>query len=175
MLQPTAARHGGSRRTGGLVPRAVRRRCVRAVLVIMLIPQLTGCFQYVQVQSTEAPVGAQVSVGLTDRGRVAMTDAAGPGIRSLEGNLLERTDTSIVLSVSSVRYYDLGLATWAGERVEIQTDYIHDLRERRFSRTRTWIAGAVVAGGVVFASFLAIRGFGSDGDSDRPGNGNVDQ
>jgi hypothetical protein len=176
MLQPTAARLCGSRRVGEMFPPAVCTRRVRAaVAMVLLVPQLTGCFQYAPVQGVQVPTGAQVSVGLTDRGRVAMTEAVGPGVRSIEGQLLGQTDTSLVLSVSSVRYFDLGLATWAGERVEVGTDYIHDLRERRFSRTRTWIAGAAVAGGLILASFIAIRGFGGDGGSDRPGNGNVDQ
>jgi hypothetical protein len=175
MLQPIATRQCGSGRMGGL-PRAARARPIRAALaMVLLIPQLTGCFQYVPVQSAQVPAGAQISVGITDRGRVAMSEAVGPGVRSLEGHLLGRTDTSLVLSVSSVRYFDLGLATWAGERVEVGTDYIHDLRERRFSRTRTWIAAAAVAGGLILASFIAIRGFGGDGGPDRPGNGHVDQ
>jgi hypothetical protein len=143
--------------------------------MVLVIPQLAGCFRYVPVQSDLVPPGARVSVGLNDRGRVAMTEAVGPGVRNLEGQLLGRTDTSLVLSVISVRYFDLGLATWAGERVEVGTGYIHDLRERRFSRTRSWLAGTAVATGLVLASFMAIHGFGGEGAGNRPGNGIVDQ
>jgi hypothetical protein len=175
MPRSTAVRRSGSGRTREF-PRAVRGRPLRAGLaVVLLVPQLTGCFRYVPVPSAEVPAGSQVQVGITDRGRVALTDAVGPGVRSLEGQVLARTDTSLVLSVSSVRYYDLGLATWAGEQVEVGTDYIDNLRERRFSRTRSWIAGAAVVGGLILASFIAISGFGGDSGRDHPDNGSVDQ
>lgn len=143
--------------------------------IVLLVPQLTGCYHYVPAQSTALPAGADVSVGVTDRGRVALEEAVGPGVRSVEGRLLQRTDTSVVLSVNSVRYYDLGIATWEGERIEIGTAYISELRQRRLSQTRSLLAGALIAGALVAASFLAITGFGGSDVPSGPGDGGVDQ
>jgi hypothetical protein len=165
-------RPGGGVRTRDELSCAARARPIRAsIALVLLITQLAGCYHYAPVASSAVPVGGQVSVSLTDRGRVALVEAVGPGARNVEGQLLERTDTSVILAVSSVRYFDLGIANWAGERVEIGTAHISELGQRRLSRTRTWIAAALIAGGVVLASMLAITGFGSDDGPDGPGGG----
>jgi hypothetical protein len=155
-------------------PRASGVRLRRAaVAVVLATGQLAGCYHYVPVSQPAAAVGAAVSLGINDRGRVALTDAVGPGVRRMEGRVLENTDSSLVVSVVSVQHIDLGVpAKWAGERVEVGRDFVNELRERRFSTTRTGIALGLVAAGAVAVSFIAIEGFGSDGGGGNGGNGN---
>jgi hypothetical protein len=153
---------------------ARRARSVRAsVAVVLTMMQLAGCYRYVPVSQAATPVGADVWLGINDRGRVALTDAVGPGVRRMEGRVLENTDSSLVMAVSSVQHIDLGVpAKWMGERVEVGRDLVNELRERRFSATRTGIALGLVAAGAIAVSFIAIEGFGSDGGGGGGGNGN---
>ncbi|HEX6134969.1 MAG TPA: hypothetical protein VFZ24_13465 [Longimicrobiales bacterium] len=155
------------------LPRAGRPSPARAgTATLLLVMQLTGCFTYVPMSSTAVPEGSRVSVAVTDRGRVALAEPVGPGVRRIEGDMMGTTDSSVVLSVSSVEYMDLNVpARWAGERLEISRDHIGELRERQLSRSRTWLAIGLGALAAVGVAFLAIEGFGGDGISDRPGNG----
>jgi hypothetical protein len=146
-----------------------RRRSLAVSLVAL---QLAGCYTYVPIGTARPQPGSRVAVSITDRGRVALTEPVGPGARRLEGDLVEATDSSIVMAVSSVRYLDLGVpARWAGQRVALRPDHIGDFRERRLSRTRTWLALGLAAVGVVATAFIAVDGFGGDDVPDRPDPG----
>jgi hypothetical protein len=114
-------------------------------------------------------------VGISDRGRVALSEPVGPGVRRIDGQVLEHTDTSMVLAVTSVQFLDLNVPMrWDGERVEVSRDFITDLRERRLSRSRSVIAAALVTAVVLVISLIAIRGFGGDEPVERPPPGNGD-
>lgn len=137
--------------------------------MVLLIPHLTGCFHYVPVGSSAVPSGTEVMVGVTDRGRVELTPVVGHGVRNIGGPLLESTDSSLVLSVTSVQYIDTrDLAAWPGERMELRREFVTDVRERRISRSRTGILAALIAAGIVAASLIAIWGFGDDPGDNRP-------
>lgn len=139
---------------------------------MLLIVQLAGCYSYVPVSSSAVPPGSRIAVAVTDRGRVGLSEPVGPGVRRIEGDFLAETDTSVMLSVSSVQFLDLGMpARWSGERLEISRGFISEIREWRLSRTRTWITLGLVAVGAIAASFVAIGGFGADDPSDRPPGG----
>jgi hypothetical protein len=144
--------------------------------LLVLMPQLTGCYQYVPTGSQPLPRGAEVSVSLSDAGRVAMTEALGPGVRRLGGTLLEHGDTAYLVSVRTVEYLDLAItAQWAGEQVEIPRRHVTEVRERQLSRTRTWVTIGLVVAGLIASTFVAISGFGDDEGPTNPGNGDNGQ
>jgi hypothetical protein len=177
MHQERPSVRGAGRGAWSGFPRAVVARPVRAgVAIALLVPQLAGCFHYVPVGSQPLPSGSEVSVGLTDLGRVQMAEQVGPGVRRIGGNLLENGDTSLLLSVTSVQYLDLDVtARWAGEPVEVPRRYIGELRERQLSRSRTFLTLGLVVVGLVASTFVAISGFGTDGGPTRPGDGDNGQ
>ena len=96
-------------------------------------------------------------------------------MRRLDGAVLAKTDTTLVLGVNGVEYFDLPTRVrWDGERVLLSRSFINEVRERRLSKSRTWltIAGVVVGG--ILVSTLAISGFGTDDDGNNklpPGPG----
>lgn len=157
------------------VSRTAPRRAARATVALtLLLPQLTGCFQYVQTGQTVLPVGTEVSVGITDRGRAELAERVGPGVRSFGGTIVQSTDTALALSVQTVEYLDLGVQVrWAGERLDLPREFIAEVRERRFSRGRTLLAMGLAVAGVVVASLVAIAvdGGGEPGPG-RPPNDN---
>lgn len=146
-------------------------RAVRATIALgLLIPQLTGCYHYVPVMSPEMPSGIEVSVGVTDAGRMTLSERVGPGVRRIGGQVMAATDTSLVLSVKTVEYFDQNQpARWAGERLNLSRQFVSEIRERRFSRSRTILMAGLVAVAAVAASKLAIAGFGTDVGRERPG------
>jgi hypothetical protein len=159
MAHCTTQSSGPRSRAGGRFSRALRA----SVALLLLLPQLTGCFHYVPASPAALPSGTEVSVGITDRGRVALTETVGPGVRRIGGNLVETTDTTLALAVSTVEYFDLAFpARWAGERVEIPRDLISDVQERRLSRSRTALMTAVIVVAAIGVTFLGITGFGGD-------------
>jgi hypothetical protein len=159
-----------------VIPLRMGGRGVRAVLgLALLVPHLTGCYQHVPASPATLTGGTEVSLGITDEGRVALADQVGPGIRRLEGRVLEITDTSLVLALTRVNLIDLDIAMQRdGERVEVARSQISDLRERQLSRSRTWLAvgGAVAA--VLSLFLIALSGFGGDDPIERPGPGDGD-
>lgn len=144
-----------------------------SVALLLLLPHLTGCFHHVPAAPASLPSGAEVSVGITDRGRVELAETMGPGVRRIGGSLVESNDTLLVVSVASVEYYELGFpARWAGERVEISRDLISEVRERRLSRSRTALFAAVIVAAGIAVSFLGLQGAGGDVESGQGGDPN---
>jgi len=158
------------------VPVAARARpwrAARAILaLLLLLPQFMGCYSYVPVGGFMPPPGAEVAIRVTDRGRLELSEAIGPGVIRIDGNLVATTDTTVMLGVTSVRYIDLAVPLrWDGERVVISRDLVADLRAKQLSRTRSVLLGVAVAAGAVAASMIAIKGFGPDPGEDRPNGG----
>lgn len=144
---------------------ATLRRAGRALVLSPFVAMtLTGCYGYRRVDGTSAPVGAQVSAEITDRGRVALADSLGQSPGSVEGRLVSADDSSITLAVSGVRALRGGERTpWTGERVTLRRSSFDQLRERRLAVGQSALAGAVAATLVALALTLGITG-SSDGD-----------
>jgi len=164
---------GAVTRARGASPRAATARRGRAgvALALLLAPQLAGCFHYAPVTATGRLPGAEVAVGITDRGREAMTPMVGAEVARINGRVVQSTDTALVLAVASVDHLR-GLPTrWAGESIAVKRDFISTVGERRLSRGRTAVVLGIVAVAVAVASRIAIEGFGTGGGDDRPPGG----
>jgi hypothetical protein len=152
------------------------RRVRGAVAILLLLPSVTGCYRYVPVSEPATVAGTEVSLGITDRGRVALAGQVGPGARRLRGRLTQATDSLIVISLTSVEYLGAGSAArWAGEAVTVSRDFVSDIAQRRLSRSRSWLTAGVFVLLAAGVSTIAIVGFGNDGGSDRPPGGGGDQ
>lgn len=137
-----------------------------AIALLLLVLQLGGCFRYVPVATAQP--GSLVTVSINDRGRVALAESIGPGVRELTGQLRENDDDRVVLALRTVTFMDVNVpVVMERERVEIPREYMFQLRERQLSRSRSILAGVLVAAGIVAASFIAIAGFGGDDAGDR--------
>ena len=141
----------------------------RAGLAALLpLPQVTGCYQYVPVTTATPAAGREVTIDISDRGRVALASQLGPGARRVHGRILQAGDTAYVLGLSGVEYLGTSsLAKWSGEVVSVSRDYVTDVRERRLSRGRSWLAAGLVVVLAAAVSTIAIVGFGSEGGDTR--------
>lgn len=151
------------------------RACAAVCGVLVLLSGIAGCYTYVPVQATAPAPGTEVSLSITDRGRVELAREMGSGVRRVQGRLMASTDSTIVLSVSAVEY--LGNAApvrWAGEAITLDRNVLADVSERRLSRSRSWLAAGLVAAVAAGLSTLVIAGFGGDGGDTRPPGGDGD-
>ena len=122
-------------------------------------------------------VGTQVVAVVNDRGRVAMSDSLGPSVDQVEGTAVDRRgDSSVVLSLSRVRYINGDESRWNGERLRFDVSSLRGFQERRFSRARTTGLVALTAGALV--AFIVTRqlvsggnGANSDGGPTSPPQG----
>jgi len=155
------------------VNRRVRARQLRAALAgVLLLPTVTGCYTYRPIWTGEPAPGSVITFGLTDRGRVALSDRLGPGARNVTGLLKSATDSAYVISVSKVTYIEGDrVAKWSGEQVDVSRNDISGVAERQLSKSRSWLAAGVVAGALAMASAIVIKGTAGPDPSTRPTGG----
>jgi hypothetical protein len=144
---------------------------MRRVSLGLLLPLLAGCYysQPLAGSRPEPASGTRLVIELTDAGRVGMERLVGPEVVSVEGALVERSDSQYVLGVTKVAGLYGAQSRWGGERVAFRTEYVRRMSERRFSPGRT--AGAVVglvAGVVVAILTNNMAGSGGDSPNDKP-------
>ena len=161
----------------GLAPSRIRGRQLRALIAaLLLLPGATGCYAYTPLWSGTPAPGAEVALTLTDRGRVALAGPLGPGARRIVGTVASASDSAYILRVREVSYIDAPApARWTGEQLVVARDYVGGTEERRLSKSRTWIAVGVFAGGLALASTIAIKGFGSGSGDTKVGGGSQTQ
>ena len=155
------------------VNRRVRARQLRAALAgVLLLPTVTGCYTYRPIWTGEPAPGSVITFGLTDRGRVALSDRLGPGARNVTGLLRSATDSEYVINVSRVTYIEGDrVAKWNGEQVDISRNDISGVAERQLSKSRSWLAAGVVAGALAMASAIVIKGTAGPDPSTKPTGG----
>lgn len=117
-----------------------------------------------------APVpGTQLDMELNDRGRVGLGESVGPAATTVEGVLQSQTDSAYLIRVGSVGYVNGQSNKWNGEPLMIQKEFVKDVSERRFSRSRSWLAVGILAASVV--AFAVTRSLLGAGNSDRDSGG----
>jgi len=141
---------------------------IRPVVIVSLGFLVAGCYTLQPARGSIPRVGTRVAFDVNDAGRVALGGLIGPEIAQIEGRLLNNGTEDYLLAVSTVRLLRGGEQIWSGEQVRIKSEYVGSAYERRFSRGRTMVVGAAVAGGV--AAFLIGRSLLGSG-SDHPGGG----
>ena len=134
-----------------------------------------GCYvnQPLVESSPEPALGTRLVLELTDEGRVAMGQQLGSGVASVEGALVERSDSQYVLGVSSIVNLWGAESRWEGERVAIGSGLVRRAFTRRISTGRTAVAVAgATAGFVAFVLSRSLIGGGTSSDNKPPGGTN---
>jgi hypothetical protein len=131
------------------------RAVVRFVGAGLLLPGLTAaCYTYSPVLATPEPT-TQISVILSDYGRLEASRQVGPQADRVEGSVVSASDSGYLLAVSGVKPITGAWVRWTGETVSLRRDYVASVYQRRLSKSRT----AVFAAGVAAALTAAIVGF----------------
>jgi hypothetical protein len=119
----------------------------------------TACYEYVPSRAPASLVGQRVQLSLTDSGTVAMAGQVGHSIEAIDGTLVGDSAGVYLVSVMATRARTGVESDWRGERVRVAHPLVASLAERRFSRSRSTFAGALMTAGVT-AITVALRGSG---------------
>ncbi len=124
-----------------------------------------GCYTVQPIAGQNLPVGATLVLVINDAGRVALGGSMGPAIGEIEGRLLEKDSTGYLVSVTQIRMLGGGEQVWSGERIQVRTEFVNSVSERKFSRSKTALiaAGAVGIVAIVFSKGLVGSLSGDDG------------
>jgi hypothetical protein len=144
-------------------------RGVKACLLAFLTGVASGCYVYVPVATTPEP-GMQVAFNLNDQGRVGLGQSIGAAASKVEGTIQSNTDSAYQLRVTAVSYMNGQSNPWTGEPLMLRKDFVRDMLERKYSRNRSFLTGALVVG--TAAVFIISRSLLGSGSNPRePGDG----
>jgi hypothetical protein len=137
---------------------------------VFLPSLLAGCYTYAPLATGPAPE-MQLSLVLSDVGRVGASATLGSGLDRVDGILMGTTDTTYAMRVFGVRDIRGVQTKWSGEAVILQRAWVANAYERHFSRGRTYLMTGIVTSAV--AALIATRGFGIVGPTlqNPPGGG----
>jgi hypothetical protein len=119
----------------------------------------TACYEYLPARSATPLLGKRVQLSLTDSGSVVMASRVGPSVDAIEGNLLADSAGAYVVGVTLTRARSGAETDWRDERVVVPHPLVASFAERRFSRSRSTFAGALMSAGIV-AVTVGLRGNG---------------
>lgn len=146
----------------------------RAALLVAALGPTAGCYTRQPLLGPPDP-GTEVVVTLNDRGRTALADSLGQNPDRVQGRVVARTDSSLVVSVSRVQAIgDREGTAWTGERATFRTSSLRAIEARRLSRGRS-IAVAAIAGASLVALAITRGLTGSGGPGVDPGPGGPGQ
>jgi hypothetical protein len=134
---------------------------IRIIGALAVLLGQAACYTLQAVPGGTTPLlGQPIAVDLTDAGRVAMGGSMGPEIAQIEGRLTRLDAGQMELAVSAVRYLRGGEQGWSGEKVQVRSEHISRLYEKKLSKGRTVAASAVGIGVVVFLATRSLVGSG---------------
>ncbi len=135
-------------------------------MAIGWLPVLAGCYTYTPIATLQPAPGTNVSLLLSDEGRMQSVRQVGPYAMRIEGELVQANSDDLVLAVSDVVDIRGTRSKWTGETVSLPRTYVMMTYEKQFSRSRTVLLATAVAGGIV--AIIAGRnllGFGGTGET----------
>lgn len=144
----------------------------RGLLFAFLLGVTQGCYVYPAVTTAPAP-GRQLRFELNDRGRVGLGESIGSSAAQLEGVLQSDTDSAYSVKVLSVTYLNGQTNRWNAEPLLVPKTFVRDVKQREFSRSRSFLtAAAAVGGAVLLVITRGLLGSGTpDTDKGPPGGG----
>jgi hypothetical protein len=129
-----------------------------AFLTVFLV---MGCYTLQPISGTAPQLGTAIAFDINDAGRLALGGSMGPDISQIEGRLVSNDASEYVIGVSAIRLLRGGEQVWHGETVHIKSEYVSSRYERRLSKSRTLVAGAVGVGAIAFIVSRSLLGAGT--------------
>lgn len=145
-------------------------RTTKAIALLLIQASSAGCYSLTPVVNTDVPAGTQVSLRITDAGRVSLGGSMGPEIGEVDGRLVQHSATDYTLAVSGVRFLRGGEQRWNGERISIRNEHVVEVREHKLSKPRSALLAALTISAVVYAATGGFGGFGQREPGRTPGD-----
>lgn len=135
----------------------------RSVALAVLL--LTACYSLDPLQAPAPPPAARIIATLTDTGTVVMANTVGPGASEIEGIVTSADANTWNLNLVRVEHRGGTSVNWNREPVTFPRYALTNPTVKRLDKTRSWMAGALIAAG----AFVATRLFGSAGGDEGGG------
>ena len=142
---------------------------MRRVFSVMLAMWTAACYTYSPTQVSAQPaVHEQLRIEITPTGTDSLARVLGPGVKTVDGRLIQATPEFIEIGVTQVTMYTGLEQYWKGESVTIPKQYVGAIEARSFSLAKTGLlTGAILA---MVLAFSAGTGFGGlFGGNSHPG------
>ena len=142
---------------------------MRRVFSVMLALWTAACYTYSPTQISAQPAPhEQLRIEITPTGTDSLARVLGPGVKTVDGRLIQATPDFIELGVTQVTMYTGLEQYWKGESVTIPKQYVGTIESRSFSLAKTGLLTGVILAMVL--AFSAGTGFGGlFGGSSHPG------
>jgi hypothetical protein len=121
----------------------------RLAVAIGFLPVVAGCYTYTPITTLQPAPGTNLSLVLSDEGRMQSMRQVGPYAMRIEGELIQATPDDLVLAVSDVVDIRGTHSKWTGESVSFPRSYVMTTYHKQFSRSKTVLLATAVAGGIV--------------------------
>lgn len=144
-------------------------------VAIGLLPILAGCYTYTPIATLEPEPGTNLSLVLSDEGRMQAVRQVGPYAVRVEGALVQATSDDLTLAVSQVVDGRGTHTKWTGESVSLPRSYVLMTYQKKFSGSRTALVAVATVGGllalIASRNLLGLGGSGETGQGPPPPNG----
>jgi hypothetical protein len=156
----------------------MRHRIPRSPRIALLVAGLTmmgGCYSYQVVPVNEVAPGRDVRVRISAAEAVRLGELIDRGDRSLDGQLLENTDSQVVLGIASVTQTTALTAMQdpSGhlmQRIAVPREGLLELEVRTLNRTRTAIVVGLLAAASATVAYTQFRGESASNEKGKGGN-----
>ena len=144
-------------------------------MIVGGLPLLAGCYTYMPIATLRPEPGTNLSLVLSDEGRMQSARQVGPYAMRIEGSLVQATADDLTLAVSEVVDVRGTHSKWTGEPVSLPRSYVLMTYQKKFSGSRTALLAAAAVGGIVALiasrNLLGLGGNGDTGQGPPPPNG----
>lgn len=113
---------------------------------------LCACYQSVPVELSRVQPGTKLRVSLTDAGADSLARYLGPGVETIDGKLINTTDSGVSMSVTQVSMRSGQDQFWKGETVVIPRSALGTVQARKINKPKS-----VLLAGVFVVALASLR------------------
>ena len=131
---------------------------LRASVVVLATASLLGCYTYAPVEVGSVGAGERVRARLAPAATEGLPASLQGGDRTIEGDLVDRTDGSLTLFVPTSLRQQGFFAESLHERVTLASRDVVELELRRLDRGRTYLLAGIGAAAVAAVAVEVLSG-----------------
>lgn len=135
-------------------------RRLGAIIVGVALLLQVGCYSLVPTGGVIPTAGTRIALSVNDAGRAVLGGVMGPEIDRIEGTLLRKDSVEFVVAVTDITTIRGAEQQWSGETVHVKSEFVTGVFERRLSKEKTLVAGAIGVGALVYILTRTLQGSG---------------
>jgi hypothetical protein len=139
--------------------------CCLGVAPVVL---LAGCYRYVPADLSAVQPGREVRVRVSETESNRFAAVLTPGVRVLEGEVVELTGQSVLLQVPVAAMDQGSRIETLSQRLDVSRSGILDVELRQIDKTKT---GLLVGGAIAIGGFILVKSLSGAFSSDEEDGG----